>query len=110
LALLSTKPALPLPGVRLTIQGIAVRTAETRNTGFGQLTIRGIGVCGSSGPATSGVHVDCPSQQSRRRSRRCSTHRSTTASSDIVRMACLAPGSSMALAIADGPSARTPET
>ena len=46
----------------------------------------------------------------RRRSRRCSTHRSTTASSDRVRMAFWAPASNTAPAIVGGLSPRTPET
>ena len=50
----------------------------------------------------------CPSPPSRQHSRRCSTHRSTTASSGRVRMACLAPESNTALAIADGRSALRP--
>ena len=66
--------------------------------------------CGSSRTATSATHVDCPYQPSRRHSRQCSTRRSTMASSGKVRMACSAPGSNTALAIAGGRSALTPET
>ena len=71
------------------------------------------------GPATGGrpspfqgsrLQGGCRSRPTRRCSPKCSTHRSTTTSSDRIPMAGSASASNTAPAIVGGPSARTPET
>ena len=70
----------------------------------------GRGASGSNGAATSADRDDCRLRLTRRRNRRCSTRRSTTASSDKLRMAFSAPASNMDPAIVGGLSPHTRET
>src|SRR5436190_21126908 len=69
----------------------------------------GRGASGLSGPAPSADRDDCRSRPTRLRSRRSSTHRSTTASSDRVRTVFWARASNTDPATTGGRSTRTRE-